>query len=70
MTAYTMTDQTRLQRDAIRLTADTLTQLTPGQQLQFTLRLAGLLATYWPASQGEDCLQAIADEATRCMGAA
>lgn len=66
MTEYTMTHKTRLQHDAIQITAEALDAIPSAQHTRFVLRLAGLLASYWPASQDDACLKAIADEARRC----
>lgn len=66
MTTYTMTHKARLQRDAMTITAEALAAIAPEQRATFTLRLAGLLASVWPASQDDDCLRAIAQEAKRC----
>ena len=66
MIAYTMTHKTQLQRDAMQITAEALDAIPPAQHTRFVLRLAGLLASYWPASQDDACLKAIAEEARRC----
>ena len=65
-TPYTMTHKTQLQHDAMQIVAEALDAIPPAQQRRFVLWLAGLLATNWPASQDDDCLKAIADEARRC----
>lgn len=65
-TTYTMTHQTQLQRDAMQIVAEALDAIPPAQRHRFTLRLAGLLASYWPASQDDDCLRTIAEQARRC----
>ena len=65
-TPYTLEHKARLQRDAMQVAQEALDAIPPAQQRRFTMRLAGLLASYWPASQDMDCLKAIADEARRC----
>lgn len=65
-TTYTMTHKTRLQLEAMQAAQENWETLTESQQLRFTMRLAGLLASYWPASQDMECLKAIAEEARRC----
>lgn len=66
MTEYTNTHKTQLQRDAMQIVAEALDAIPPAQRTRFVLRLAGLLASYWPASQDMECLKAIAEEARRC----
>lgn len=65
-TPYTMTHKTQLQHDAMQVAQEALDAIPPAQRTRFVLRLAGLLASYWPASQDMDCLKAIAEEARRC----
>lgn len=65
-TYYTTTHKARLQRDAMQVAQEALDAIPPAQRTRFVLRLAGLLASYWPASQDMDCLKAIAEEARRC----
>ena len=65
-TPYTMTHKTQLQHDAMQIVAEALDAIPPAQQRRFVLWLAGLLATNWPASQDDDCLRTIAEQARRC----
>ena len=65
-TTYTMTHKARLQHDAMQVAQEALDAIPPAQRTRFVLRLAGLLVSYWPASQDMDCLKAIAEEARRC----
>lgn len=66
MTSYTMTHKAQLQRDAMQIAQEALDAIPPEQRARFTVRLAGLLASMWPASQDIECLRAIAQEAKRC----
>lgn len=66
MTSYTMTHKAQLQRDAMQIAQEALDAIPPEQRARFTVRLAGMLASYWPASQDMECLRAIAQEAKRC----
>lgn len=66
MTSYTMTHKAQLQHDAMQIAQEALDAIQPEQRARFTVRLAGLLASYWPASQDMECLRAIAQEAKRC----
>ena len=65
-TYYTMTHKTKLQRDAMQIVGETLDAIPPEQQRRFVLWLAGLLATNWPASQDNECLRTIAEQARKC----
>lgn len=65
-TYYTMTHKTKLQRDAMQIVGEALDAIPPEQQRRFVLWLAGLLATNWPASQDNECLRTIAEQARKC----
>jgi hypothetical protein len=65
-TPYTLDHKRQVQRDAMQVAQEALDAIPPAQHRRFVLRLAGLLASYWPASQDMDCLKAIAEEARRC----
>lgn len=65
-TPYTLDHKSQVQRDAMQVAQEALDAIPPAQRRNFTVRLAGLLASYWPASQDNDCLKAIAEEARRC----
>jgi len=63
---YTTDHKTQLQHDAMQIVGEALDAIPPEQQRRFVLWLAGLLATNWPASQDNECLQAIAEQARKC----
>lgn len=50
-------------RQAQRKAGEVLAQLTPPQRDAFAMRLAGLTAVMWPASDDKGCLSAIEDVA-------
>jgi len=60
---YDVTHKHKLVRDAQRKAGEALAHLTPRQRDAFAVRLAGLTAVVWPASQDAECLSAIDDVA-------
>lgn len=56
---YGVSHKQGLVRDAQGKAGELLARLTPQQRDSFALRLAGLVAVMWPASDDKGCLSAI-----------
>lgn len=64
---YSVSHKQGLVKDAQGKAGELLARLTPQQRDSFALRLAGLVAVMWPASQDAECLHAIEDAAQAVM---
>lgn len=64
---YNLSHKQGLVREAQHKAIEVLGQLSPRQRDAFAMRLAGLAAVVWPASQDDECLSAIDDVALQVM---